>query len=153
MNKSLVLKLFLTCSVVLVWSVCLSCCVFQRSVTSVCRCRVTRTVMNAVWTVRAPSPVCVKLDGGVSAVSRVRWPTHDMITFIFTRQQRESYITLFDSQHALIQDVLFHSCKVASLGRDSVSSSQFLSDELKLHIEHLWIIYALIPFMLIKFIN
>ncbi|XP_042607767.1 vitamin K-dependent protein S-like isoform X2 [Cyprinus carpio] len=45
--------------------------VFKRSVTSVCRCRAIRTVMSAVWTVRAPSRVSVKPDGGVSAVSRI----------------------------------------------------------------------------------
>lgn len=58
--------------VVPVWSVCLICGVFQRSVTSVCRCRVTRRVTSAAWTVRAPSTVCVNRDGGVSDVSRVR---------------------------------------------------------------------------------
>lgn len=45
---------------------------FQRSVTSVSRCRVIRRVTSAAWTVRGRTPVCVNRAGRVSAVTRVR---------------------------------------------------------------------------------
>lgn len=44
---------------------------FQRSVTSVCRCRVIGRVTSAAWTVRGPTPACASRGGGVSAATRV----------------------------------------------------------------------------------
>lgn len=66
---------------------------FQRSVTSVCRCRVTPRATSAVWTVRGRTPACVNRAGGVSAVTRVR--------------ERESYLTVISSLFSRIYRLVF----------------------------------------------
>lgn len=64
--------------------VCNVMCCFQRSVTSVCLCRVIRRGTIAVWTVRALTPACVNPGGRVSTVSRVSQCKNDF-EFVFLK--------------------------------------------------------------------